>query len=122
MLLATTNWSIASILKQVSALEEYFIDLKTLKVTRSSLILRIKFPYWTSIIVLPVARNGLPKMRGTSWSSSMSKTMKSIGKMNLSTLTKTSSTIPLGYVIDLSANYRDTLVGLGSSNPNFLHN
>ena len=95
------------------------MDLKTLKVTCSSLIFKIRLPYWTSIIALPVAKNGLPKMRGTSWSSSMSKIIKSTRKMNLSTLTKTSFTIPLGYVIDLSANYKDTFVGLGSSNPNF---
>ncbi|MBA0826320.1 hypothetical protein Goarm_011182 [Gossypium armourianum] len=39
-----------------------------------------------------MARKGLPKMIGTSLSASKSNTIKSVGKINLSTLTKTSST------------------------------
>ena len=40
-----------------------------------------------------MAKNGLPRMIGTSLSSSMSKMMKSSGKINLSTFTRTSSVI-----------------------------
>ena len=47
--------------------------------------------------------------------------MKSIGKMNVSTLTSTSSIIPLGYLMDLSASCKDTVVGFASPNPNFLN-
>ncbi|XP_031397098.1 protein DETOXIFICATION 40-like isoform X2 [Punica granatum] len=47
--------------------------------------------------------NGLPRIMGTSLSSSISKTMKSTGNMNLSTFTRTFSTIPFGYLILLSA-------------------
>ena len=40
--------------------------------------------------------------------------------MNLSTLTNTSSIIPLGYLKDQSASYRVTIVGLSSPKPSFL--
>ena len=39
--------------------------------------------------------------------------------MNLSTFTSTSSKTPLGYAMDLSANYNVTLNGVGSLSPNF---
>ena len=50
----------------------------------------------------------------------MSRTTKSTGKINFSTFTKTSSTIPHGYLMDLSASCNDIVVGLGSPSPNFL--
>ena len=46
--------------------------------------------------------------------------MKSAGKMNLSNFTNTSSMTPLGYLIDLSANYKEIVVGFTSPRPNFL--
>ena len=117
--LKSTKRSIAFMEKQVLSLEVNGESLYTLKVTCSSLILRIKLSLWTSIKVLAVAKNGLPKIRGTCWSSSISKITKSIGKMNLSTLTSKSSKTPLGYAMDLSANYNVTLDGVGSLSPNF---
>ena len=67
-----------------------------------------------------VAKNGLPRMMGTSSSSSMSRIMKSVGKMSLLTLTSTSSTIPLGNMSVLSASYRETEMGIVSPICNFL--
>ena len=74
-----------------------------------------------SIIALPVARNCLPKIMGISVSSSISNTMKSDGKMNLSTFTKTSSVTPLGCFKDLSANRSVIVVGRASPNPKRLN-
>ena len=54
---------------------------------------------------------------GISLSSSISSTMKYAGKMNLSTITKTSSITPLGCFKDLSANWSVTVVGRASPNP-----
>ena len=54
---------------------------------------------------------------GISLSSSISNTMKSAGKMNLSTFTRTSSITPLGCFKDLSANWSVTVVGRASPNP-----
>ena len=70
-----------------------------------------------TIIALPVARNGLPSIMGISLSSSISNTMKSAGKINLSTFTSTYSITPRGFFNDLSTNYRVTVVGLASPNP-----
>ncbi|MED6213198.1 hypothetical protein PIB30_090973, partial [Stylosanthes scabra] len=48
-------------------------------------------------------------------SSSISRIMKSAERMNLSTFTSKFSTMPCGYLMDLSANCREILVGLRSS-------
>jgi hypothetical protein len=70
---------------------------------------------------LAVAKKGRSRMTGISFlgwgTGSMSRTMKSVGKKNLSTLMMTSSTIPLGFLIDQSASYRITVVGFSSSRP-----
>ena len=47
--------------------------------------------------------------------------MKSVGKMNLSTFTRTSSITPLGSFSDLSANWIVTVVGRASPNPSHLN-
>ena len=47
--------------------------------------------------------------------------MKYAGNMNLSTLTRTSSTTPLGCFSDLSANWSVTVVGRALPNPNRLN-
>ena len=57
------------------------------------------------------------KSASMSISSSMSRTMKSAGKINLSTFTRTSSITPLGWFNDLSANWSVTIVGRASPNP-----
>ena len=68
-----------------------------------------------------MARNGLPGIMGISLSSSISNTMKFVGKKkNLSTFTRTSSIIPLRCFKDRSTNYSVTVVGLASPNPIFL--
>ena len=74
------------------------------KVTLSSLRQRVSSPFCTSIMAFPVARKGLPKIKGTAWSPSIFNTTKFIGKMKSSiTLTRMSSTIPVGYDTDFSA-------------------
>ena len=94
--------STISTMKQVSLSAGCRTASNTLNFTSSSCTLSFSSPLYTSIIALPVVRNGLPRMMGISLSSSISKTMKSAGKINLSTLTKTSSIIPLGCFKDLS--------------------
>ena len=54
-------------------------------------------------------------------SSSISNTMKSAGKMNLSTFTKTSSITPLECFKDLSTNWSVIVVGRASPNPRRLN-
>ena len=53
-------------------------------------------PLCTSIKAFPMAKNGLPRIIGTSLTFSMSMMVKSSGNMNLITFTKTSSMIPHG--------------------------
>ena len=67
-----------------------------------------------------MAKNGLPKMMGISLSFSMSRIMKFDGKMNLSTLTRIFSMMPLGCLRDLSANCRVIVVGLALPRLSFL--
>ena len=47
--------------------------------------------------------------------------MKSVGKMNLSTFTRTSSITPFRCFSDLSANWSVTVVGRASPNPSHLN-
>ena len=51
----------------------------------------------------------------------MSRMMKSTGKINLSTFTRTSSITPMGCFCDLSANWSVTVVKRASPNPNRLN-
>ena len=70
-------------------------------------------PFLQLINALEVARNGRPKITGIELHAStgcVSNTIKSTGKMNLSTCTNTSSTIPLGTFTDLSTSKRVTEV------------
>jgi len=110
---------IVEICIQVSKLERCFKELNTLNTTSSS-SLNVSFLCSISMSTLPVARNGHPKMIGISSSSSMSRIIKSVGNMNLSTLIRTSSTIPLGYVMDRFASCKEIVVGFGSCIPNWL--
>ena len=97
-----------------------FTALNTLNLTSSSCTLSFSSPFYTSIIALPVSRNGLLSMMGISLSSSISNTMKSAGKINLSTFTSTSSITPRGCFNDLSSSCSVTVVGLASPKPNHL--
>ncbi|KAJ9553400.1 LOW QUALITY PROTEIN: hypothetical protein OSB04_017445 [Centaurea solstitialis] len=98
----------------------YFNELKTLNVICWSCNLMVNSPFCTSIKVLPVAKNGLPKRIGMSLSASKSKIMKSARKMNLSTRTKTSSIFPVGCAMVLSAKISVTVVGLTCLMPKVL--
>ena len=112
--------SIASIIKHASLSARCLTALNTLNLTSSSCTLSFSSPFRTSIIALAIARNGLPNMIGISLFSSMSNTMKSAGKINLSTFTSTSSITPGGCFNDLSTSCRVTVVGLASPKPNHL--
>ena len=72
-------------------------------------------PFLQFMIALAVARNRRPKMTGV-WDlgldTGVSKTMKSTGKMNSPTRIWTSLISPLGTLIDRSANWIVTWVGL----------
>ena len=107
--------SITSILKHVSDDDGYFIASNTLNITCSSCTCNISFPCCTSMRVLSVAKNGQPSKCGIYRSSSIYETIKSVGKINLSTLTRTSSIIPLGRLIDRSANWSEMVVSLDTS-------
>src|SRR5262249_35675200 len=110
-----TASSITSTLKHESSKDGgYFMALDMSNITSLSCILRINHLSAISIRALVVAKNGHPRMTSTSKSSSISIITKSTGNMNLSTLTNTSSMMPLGYLTDLSASWTDILVGLGS--------
>ena len=74
--------STVSIMKHVSLSAGCLLASKTFKLT-SSCTLNFNSPRYTSIIVLPVVRKGLLNIMGISLSSSMSRTMKSVGKINL---------------------------------------
>ncbi|KAJ0622734.1 hypothetical protein HanIR_Chr01g0024021 [Helianthus annuus] len=67
---------------------------------------------------LAVHKNGRPRMMGTFSSASISRTTKSTGKTNLSTLTRRFSIMPRGYLTDLSASDKDMRVGDNSPRPN----
>ena len=86
--------STTSIIKHASLSARCLTALNTLNLTSSSYTLSFSSPFYTSIIDLPVARNGLPSIMGISLSASMSNTMKSAGKINLSTFTSPSSITP----------------------------
>lgn len=60
-------------------------------------------------------------MTSISLSSSMSSTTKSVGNINLSTLIRISSIIPLGCFNDLSANCQVTVVGIASPSLSYLN-
>nr|GEW80902.1 retrovirus-related Pol polyprotein from transposon TNT 1-94 [Tanacetum cinerariifolium] len=64
---------------------------------------------------------GLPKIRGTLLSSSISRITKSTGKVNLPTSTSIFSAIPIGYWNDRTANLTLILVGLRVSRDNFAY-
>lgn len=86
----------------------------------SLVCLRINWPFYKSIIARLVTINGRSKINKTSFSSSMPKMMKSVGKMNFSTFTKMSSVIPWGCLIDQPIELH-IVVAFASSKPNILY-
>lgn len=97
--------SMESNLKHALLSFECFRASKRLNLTSSSCTRIFIKPSSVFIIILAVFMNVRPKIRGTSSSSSISITTKSIGNKNLSTLTKISFVMPDGRVMDLLANY-----------------
>ena len=67
-----------------------------------------------------MAKKGLPKMIGTSLSSSISNTMKSIGMINFFTLISTFSRTPTGCFTDLLASCNKMAEDINSFNLSFL--
>lgn len=95
---------------------EYIYSIKKcLKIIFSSWTWRHNSPFYTSISVLLVTKNGLLRKIGVSLSFSMPNTMKSTGNINLSILTRTSSIDPLRF-----ASCNVTVVGCASSKSSFL--
>ncbi|KAK8686554.1 hypothetical protein V6N13_125578 [Hibiscus sabdariffa] len=93
---------------------------KTFIFTCSPSIRRTNSPFSKSIIVLLVAKKGLPRMIGACSSASQSSIKKSAGNINLSTRTRMSSIFPSGYTYERSASCSITVVGLASPMPSFL--
>ncbi|WZZ37019.1 hypothetical protein YC2023_020420 [Brassica napus] len=69
-------------------------------------------PFCTSIMAPAVAKNGLPKMRGSLGSSSSSRTTKSVITYPFPTPTGMFSSTPTGLRTDRSARTKEILVGL----------
>src|SRR3954470_9401414 len=68
-----------------------------------SSMLKVTFPLLQSIIAPTVLRKGLPRIMDMLPSSGMSSTTKSVRIKQLATFTGTSSQIPIGTAVDLSA-------------------
>lgn len=68
-----------------------------------------------------LARKVLPKMIGVSKSTSQSRITKSVGNMNISTLTRMSYRIPISFFTILSSINNHMLVGVRVPKPNFLN-
>lgn len=66
-----------------------------------------------------VTKNSVPKIMGIWESSSISNTTKSIGIKNLQTLIGTSLRIPIRYLIDRSASYKEIVIDFNSPISNF---
>ena len=64
-----------------------------------------------------VAKNGLPRIKGSFGSSSISKTTKSVGTSRCPILTGKSSNRPGGCLTDLSAKTKEILLGENFANP-----
>lgn len=69
---------------------------------------------------MPIARKCLLTIKGISSSYSMPSTMKSAKNINLFIFTNMSSMTHLRCLIDLSVNYKETMMGFGSLSLNFL--
>ncbi|GJX01359.1 hypothetical protein Tco_0185272 [Tanacetum coccineum] len=114
--------SMTSMLKHISSLEqECFIAESIEKVIRSVPTPRLSCFYLTRITASAVCRKGLPKIRGTLLSSSISRITKSTGKVILPTSTNIFSAIPIGYWKDLYANLTLILVGFKVSRDSFAY-
>lgn len=100
----------------------YLVTLKVLflvfhyfkHVENNFFIIKPNSPSATSMRHLHVAKNCLPNNNGVSESSDMSKITKSTRSSRSSSLTRTSSSIPYGYVIEWSPNVKVISVDLGS--------
>src|SRR3954465_8260004 len=75
-----------------------------------SFTLKVTFPLLQSITAPAVLRKGLPRMMDMLPSYGMSSTRKSVSIKQLATSTGTSSQIPIGTAVDLSAIWREIFV------------
>ncbi|KAK8990158.1 hypothetical protein V6N11_008673 [Hibiscus sabdariffa] len=76
-------------------------------------------PFSKSIRTQPVAKKGLPRMKGGCSSALLSRIRKLAEKINLSTRMRISSIFPSGCTNERSASYSSTVVGLVSPMPSF---
>src|ERR1041385_866844 len=74
--------------------------------------LKVTFRLLQSMIAAVVLRKGLTRIMDMLPSSGMSSTTKSVRIKQLATSTGTSSQIPMGTIVDLSAIWRDISVGI----------
>ena len=100
-----------------------FVDLLWKNTVCSlSFTLKVTFPLLQSITAPAVLRKGLPRMMDMLLSSVMSSTTKSISIKQLATSTGTSSQIPIGTAVDLSAICREISLGISDGiNPGKSH-
>src|SRR3954469_23557196 len=80
-----------------------------------SFTLNVTFPLLQSITAPTVLRKGLPRIMDMLPSSGMSSATKSVRIKQLATSTGTSSQIPIGAAVDLSAILREIYVGISFS-------
>src|SRR3954463_9007729 len=85
-----------------------------------SFTLKVTFPLLQSTTEPAVLRKGLPRIMDMLPSSGMSSTTKSVRIKQLATSTGTSSQIPTGTVVDLSAILREISVGISFSKQSLL--
>ena len=94
----------------------YLMVLQMLKVASSLFNRNFICPFSISTKALLVARNGLPRIIGTSKSTSQSRITKSLGNMNESIFTYTSWSMSIGLFTVRSTISSRIAVGFGSPN------
>jgi len=112
-----TTWRssfVISILKQCFRVFKDDEPSKPSNVTSSSYALTLILPSSTSMITIAIFMKGLPRIKGTSVSSSISIITKFIGKVNPPTFIITFSTTPWGYLRDLSTRSNVILIDQAS--------
>nr|GEY87788.1 hypothetical protein [Tanacetum cinerariifolium] len=112
--------SMTLILKHVSSLSVFNgrVDIKDHSFSPSY---KIELLLIDSNHCISNVKKGLPKTKGTLLSFFVSRITKSIGKVNLPTLTSIFSAIPTEYWNDWSANLTHILLGLRVSRDNFAY-
>src|ERR1044072_7034929 len=86
-----------------------------------SFTLKVTFPLLQSMIAPALLRKGLPRIMDMLPSSGMCNLTKSVRIKQLATSTGTSSQIPIGTAMDLSAIWREIFVGISLSKQRLLY-